>query len=179
MESPNRLATVSVADVRPVDRREGGVFGGVTTSRWQKFLYTFLDKDFDFDWGQMPRKLEDQGRFVPQADGSLKQVHSVDDMEASGAGVFSVTVGERHFTCLRVFELNGPATELDAPITESYVTEAGRTVLVRHFCHPEKAIRDDQGNREGVVVDKEVQIVIDGVTFVHWYDSFSNLAFGF
>ena len=38
---------------------------------------------------------------------------------------------------------------------------------------------DDQGNQENVVVDNDLQIVIDGVTFDHWYDSFSNLAFGF
>ena len=63
--------------------------------------------------------------------------------------------------------------------TESYVTEAGRTVLVRHFCHPEMRRRNAQGNMENVVVDKDVKIVIDDVTFVHWYDSFSNVAFGF
>lgn len=147
----------------------------------KRLLYTYLDKDFDFDWGRMLRKLEDHGRFVAQADGSLQQVHSVDNVEASGAGVFSVTVGERHFTCLRIFELHVPVTKIgrDFSIVESYVTEEGRTVLVRHYCHPEKTMIDAQGNREKVVVDKDVQIVIDGVTFVHWYDSLSNLALGF
>ena len=38
---------------------------------------------------------------------------------------------------------------------------------------------DDQGKQENVVVDNDPQIVIDGVNFAHWYDSFSNLAFGF
>ena len=38
---------------------------------------------------------------------------------------------------------------------------------------------NDQGNRERVAVDKDVQVVIDDVTFVHWHDSLSNLAFGF
>ena len=144
-------------------------------------LYTYLDKNFDFDWGRMPRKVQDEGRFVRQADGSLEQVGSGGNIEASGAGVFSVAVGERHFTCLRTFELDVPVTKIghDFSIPESYVTEVGRTVLVRHYCHPDKTMIDDQGNREKVVVDKDVQIVIDGVTFVHWYDSFSNLAFGF
>ena len=147
----------------------------------KRVLYTYLDNDFDIDWERMPRRLVDQGRFVSQADCSLKQVHSVDNMEAIGAGVFSVAVGEKHFTCLRIIELDGPVTELEryASITVSYVTEVGRTVLVQHFCHPEKAMLDDQGNWERVVVDKDVQVVIDDVTFVHWYDSLSNLAFGF
>ena len=147
----------------------------------KRLLYTYLDKNFDFDWGRMPRNVQDQGRFVRQADGSLKQVGSGDNIEASGAGVFSVAVGERHFTCLRIFELDVPVTKIghDVSIPESYVTEEGRTVLVRHYCHPEKTMIDDQGNREKVVVDKDVKIEIDGITFVHWYDSFSNLAFGF
>lgn len=147
----------------------------------KRVLYTYLDKDFDFHWGRISRKLEDQGRFVLQADGSLKQVHSVDNLEASGAGVFSVAVGAQHFTCLRIIELDVPVAKIgrDFLIGESYVTEVGRTVLNRLFCHPEKTMYNDQGNRERVAVDKDVQVVIDGVTFVHWHDSLSNLAFGF
>ena len=147
----------------------------------KKYLYTYLDKDFDFDWGRMPRKVEDRGRFEFQADGSIKQVHSVDNMEACGAGVYSVTVGEKHFTCLRIFELVVPVTKLgrNASIAESYVTEEGRTVLVRHYCHEERPMLNNQGDRVKVVVDKDEQVVIDSVTFVHCYDSLSNLAIGF
>ena len=150
-------------------------------SNGKRILYTYHDKDFDFDWGRISRKLEDQGRFVFQSDGSLKQVHSIDNLEASGAGIFSVEIGKQRFTCLRIIELGVPITMIgrDFSITESYVAEEGRTVLVRHFCHPEKIMYNDQGIQESVVVDKDVQIVIDGVTFVHWYDSLSNLAFGF
>ncbi len=136
----------------------------------KKHFETYLDKDFNFHWGRISRKLEDQGRFVLQADGSLKQVGSVDSLEASGAGVFSVAVGEQHFTCLRIIELDAPVTKIghEFLIGESYVTEVGRTVLIRLFCHPERTMCDNQGNWERVVVDKDVQIVIDGVTFVHW-----------
>ena len=147
----------------------------------KKHFETYLDKDFDFHWGRISRKLEDQGRFELQADGSLKQLHSVDNVEASGAGVFSVAVGERHFTCLRIIELDAPVAKIgrDDLIGETYVTEDGRTVLIRLFAHPEKTMYNDQRVRESVVLDKDVQIVIDGVTFVHWYDSLSNLALGF
>ena len=102
-------------------------------------------------------------------------------MEASGAGAFTVTVGERHFTCLGIFELCAPVTKLtpDAAFAVSYVTEAGRTVLVRHYCHEARPMLNNQGDRVKVVVDKDEQVVIDGVTFVHCYDSLSNLAFGF
>ena len=147
----------------------------------KRHFETYLDKDFDFHWGRISRKLEDQGRFELQADGSLKQVHSVDSVEASGAGVFSVAVGERHFTCLRIIELDAPVAKIgrDFLIGEAYVTKEGRTVLNRLFGRPEKTMYNDQGIRERVVLDKDVQIVIDGVTFVHWHDSLSNLACGF
>lgn len=105
----------------------------------KRFFYTFLDKDFDFDWGQLTRKLEDRAHFVTQTDGSLKRLHSLDDNEASGAGVFSVSIGERYFTCLRVFELGIPLESHAVHQTVSYVTEAGRTMLVRHFCHTRRS----------------------------------------
>ena len=145
----------------------------------KKFMYTFLDRDFDFDWGQIPRKLEDRGLFVTQTGGSLKRLQSLDNDTASGAGVFSVSIEERCFTCLRVLELGIPLESQAMHQTVSYVTEAGRTVLVRHFCHPEKTMLDDHGKSENVVVDNNLQLVVDGVAFAHWYDSFSNLAFGF
>lgn len=122
---------------------------------------------------------EDQGRFATQADGSLKQAHSVEYVEASdttetiAAGIFSVTVGERHFTCLRIYDFVTPVTETrhDASIAESYVTEEGRTVLVWHFCNPERPMYNDQENWDKVVVNEDVQIVINDVTFVHYCDT--------
>ena len=142
-------------------------------------MYTFLDKDFDFNWGQMPRKLEDCGHFVTQTDGSLKRLHSLDDSAASGAGVFFVSIADRHFTCLRVLELAIPLESHAVHQTASYVTEAGRTVLVRHFCHPEKTMLGDQGNQENVVVDNDLQIVIDGVNFATGMIAFPTWHLGF
>ena len=142
----------------------------------KRFLHTFLDECFDFNWGQMPRKLEDRGRFATQSDGSIERVHSLEDIDSTGAGLFSVSVGSRNFTCLRVFQLEAPPTVLDTPITESYVTETGRTVMVRHFCRPEMAM---SAKSESIVADDNLQLIMDGVTYVHWYDSISNIAFGF
>ncbi len=145
----------------------------------KRLLNTFLDEGFDSDWGQMPRILEDRGRFATQADGSLKQAKNLENVAASGAGVFSVSIGKRDFTCLRVLQLEAPLGTLDAPATEGYVTEDGRTVMVRHFCRPEMAAYSSSENAEAIVADKECQLVIDGVTYVHWYDSISDVAFGF
>ncbi|MDE0299441.1 MAG: RNA polymerase sigma factor [Candidatus Poribacteria bacterium] len=142
----------------------------------KRILNTFLDEGFDFDWGQMPRKLEDRGYFSTQADGSPRQIKNVESMEASGAGIFSVSVGERNFTCLRVFQLEALPTALDATITESYVTESGRTIMVRHFRRPETAM---SGETQSIAADYRLRHIIDGVEYYHWYDSISNLVFGF
>ncbi|MDE0299440.1 MAG: hypothetical protein OXN17_12475 [Candidatus Poribacteria bacterium] len=145
----------------------------------KRLLYTHLDRDFDYDWGIIPRLLEDHGLFTTQTDGSIMRLHCLEGDTPSAAGVFSVTIGERHFTCLRVLELGIPLESHDTHQTVSYVTEAGRTVLVRHFCHSEKTILNHHGDPEKVVVDNDLQLVIDEVAFAHWYDSFSNVAFGF
>lgn len=55
------------------------------------------------------------------------------DETTSGAGICSVKIGDREFTCLRVICAEDSAKETDAPFNESYITQAGRTVLIRSF----------------------------------------------
>lgn len=144
----------------------------------KRLLWTFLDEGFNDDWGEMPRKVENRDCFIRQKDGSFKQVYSPLDLEAIGAGFFSVKIGDQSFTCLRVYDLKGSVKDKAShggEFTEGYMTMTGRTVLVRQFC----PVGFPFENFENKVADEKTKIVIDGVTFVHWYDSLSNLAFGF
>lgn len=144
----------------------------------KRIMWTFLDEGFNDDWGESPRRVENRDCFVLQKDGSFKQVYTPRELEAIGAGVFSVKIGERSFTCLRVYDLKGSVKDKASrggELTEGYVTQAGRTVLVRQHCPPGFPF----DRFENKIADEKTQIVIDGVTFVHWYDSLSNLAFGF
>jgi RNA polymerase sigma-70 factor (ECF subfamily) len=136
------------------------------------FLQTFLDEGFDWDWGEMDRVLEDQGRFVEEADGSLNRVRSSSASESSGAGIFSVEIGGKRFTCLRTLEVSDDVNAKTARLTESYLTREGRTVLTRHFCHPD--LPDVAAFK--IVVAATERLVIDGVEFVHWYDTLTHLA---
>ena len=135
-------------------------------------LLTFLDGDF-FTWGwpEIPRQLSDSGRYVKQADGSYKQAHSSDSEEATGAGVFSVKIDEREFTCLRVIQPEGHVTDVHAPFHETYISQKGRTVLNRVYCHDSYS--------DGIPVDRKIQLVIDGETRCHWYDTLTKYALGF
>ena len=92
-------------------------------------------------------------------------------------------IGEQHFTCLRVFEVEKEATERDVMI-EAYITRAGRTVLDRRYNGNRWAKRDAPPHNWGEAMTWEEdlphndRIVIDGVTYVHYYDKLTDVACG-
>ena len=132
-------------------------------------INTYLSQSFTGAWGCVKRRIEDTGRYVRQQDGSLKQAHSADNLEASGAGMYEVRIGENVFTCLRVLQLEGPVTEEDAPIDEAYITAEGRTVLIRDYA------RDCF---EDIDLDRSHALVIDGQTGYHWTDRVTGAGLG-
>ena len=132
-------------------------------------LRTFLDSGYAWAWPEMDRRIEDTGRFLEQPDGSFKQAHSPEDFTASGAGVFNVRIGDREFTCLRVFLLEAALDDPDFAMTENYVTEAGRTVFRREYCH----------RCDDMPQDESKPLTIDGVTlFQFGGESLSGIAVG-
>ena len=132
-------------------------------------LNTFLNQGYNGAWGCMNRRIEDRGRYLPRRDGSWQQAHSADNLDASGAGVYEVQIGERVFTCLRVLQLEGLVTEEDAPIDEAYITAEGRTVLVRDYAHD---------CFEDIELDRSRALVVDGQTLYHWTDRVTGAGLG-
>ena len=90
------------------------------------------------------------------------------DETTSGAGICSVKIGDREFTCLRVIYAEGSAKKTDAPFNESYITQAGRTVLIRSPCHD---------CHENIVVDRTTQLSVDNETRFLWYDVLTQHTF--
>ena len=144
-------------------------------------LTTFLDEEFYDDWAPSPRLIEDCGYLHPQADGSLAR--QADAPEVMGAGVFDVQIGQQRFTCMRVFEIEKEATERDV-IVEAYITQAGRTVLFRRYNGNRWAKKDAPPHNWGEEMTWEEdlphtdRIIIDGVTYVHYYDNLTDAACG-
>ena len=146
-------------------------------------LYTFLDEGFDVDWGESPRELADTGRLTMRDDGTYRLAgvpeDAVDDM--FGAGVFRVCVGERRFTCLRVLEIDVPPSE-SGILSVGYVTRQGRTVLDRRYNGRQWARHEGSSFAKQPPWDERFpdhdRIVINGVTYVHWYDCLSHTALG-
>ncbi len=155
------------------------MFGRLTEQRMQYLatitnegrtaVRTFLDEGFVWAWPDMERRLADEGLFALQQDGSYVTTRAVADLAYGGCGVFDVQVGDRRFACLRVLGLEGPLESDGAVLTESYVADAGRTVLMRHF--PRRGCG-------GSALDPEVTVTLNGETFVHWYDVLTGVACG-
>ena len=143
-------------------------------------LMTFLDEGFHDDWGPSPRRIEDRGSLRPLADGSLEVEPGIPQI--TGAGVFDVHIGERCFTCMRVFDLEKEASDRDVMV-EAYITRAGRTVLFRRYSGNRWGKRDAPPHSWGEEMTWEEDLphnhrmVIGGVTYVHHYDSLADTAF--
>ena len=166
----------------PSGRERGGVDRDrIAAPRRHARTDDFLDEGFYDDWAPSPRLIEDCGYLHPQTDGSFAR--QADAAQITGAGVFDVQIGEQHFTCLRVFEVEKEATERDVMI-EAYITRAGRTVLDRRYNGNRWAKRDAPPHNWGEAMTWEEdlphndRIVIDGVTYVHYYDKLTDVACG-
>jgi len=195
VEVENQHLTAMTGDNTPSEKKDSRtkVWGGLTQDavEWiaveslspngTRELTTFLDEGFYDDWGPSPRLIEDCGCLRPQTDGSLAR--QADASEVMGAGVFDVQIGQQRFTCLRVFEIEKEATERDVMI-EAYITRAGRTVLFRRYNGNRWAKKDAPPHNWGEKMTWEEDLphtdrmVIDGVTYVHYYDCLTDAACG-
>ena len=92
----------------------------------QRILYTYLDQYFDYDWGKMTRCLKDKGYFTI-IKGRIKDKSEEDRV----AGFLSVQIGKRMFNCLRILGLDQDLLHPEVPITEKYIDESDRTIMVR------------------------------------------------
>ncbi len=138
---------------------------------------TFLDSGFAWNWGAMDRAISDQGLLRRTPDGSLLLPDTTPRHNGMGIGfgVVRLEIDGKSFTCLRVLDVpedNDLAKSEDDCVSESYLTQQGRTVLVRHRCRPRFA----EAAEFPVIMDESDQLIINGVTFVHWYDTITNIA---
>ena len=141
----------------------------------ERRLSTFLDEGFADDWGgEEARRLRDGGRFAEKEEGRITQRNC--GSGEIGAGMFSVRIGNRSFTCLRVIDVDANPDE-EQTLVEAYLTESGRTVLFRRYNGRRWKLGEKRRPWDEQLPDHQ-QLVVDGVTFVHWYDCLTGLACG-
>ncbi len=150
-------------------------------------LYTFQDRGFDLDFGTASRHVDVTGRFREVGPGQF-EVNNPPNSEAKAgpmaAGVFDVRVGANHFECLRVWE-TGQCWQTDrAMALEAFVTRQGRTVLTRHYHHPDWAKEQDWvrawtgGRPYDEAFPDHACITINGTRLVHWNYDLTGLGLG-
>ena len=155
----------------------------------RNILYTFLDDGFDRDGGAFPRRVPSGCGAEPQADGSLGLELSRPGRlgDSIAAGMFRVRVGQRSFTCLRVIGLDTLALGKDdlekEAMTESFYSKAGRLVLFRRYNGRIWAVhRSSPPGKAGQTWDQRLpdnqRLIINGATFVHWYDCLTDVSLG-
>ena len=166
-----------------LDEARGQILGTQRLEGDTLVLRTFLDEGFAEDWWGWARRQQDTGRFTVQADGSLTQRHPPDDAE-DNTGVVGrclLTVGTREFECVRLLQVPGTPTDSDL-LMESFVRLDGRLLLdrrynARYWGHARSQAFRDRGPWDEYLPEAE-KLVVDGVTFTHWYDCFGQVALG-
>ena len=152
-----------------------------TKSDGTRELLTCLDEDFGWDWGMSARHVEARGLLSEQSDGALTK--NPDAPQVFSHGLYTVRIGDRTFECMRVFDIDEDASER-AVLVMAYVTRAGRTVLFRRFNGNLWGKREKPPHSWGVEMTWEEdlphtdRLVIDGVKYVHHYDSLTDAACG-
>ena len=150
---------------------EGGEWLAVSLVHGEESqVTTFLDDTFDLNWGGVKRALEDQGKVESAPDGSLRLLDRAALLNGTGAGLFTMNIGPKSLTCLRVIECD-IEDEVDTLVV-SYFTREGRMALVQRYKRPSFV----QAAMFPVALDEADQLVVDGLTFLHWYDTVTNQA---
>lgn len=143
-------------------------------------LFTLLDEGFDADWGESRRLIRHTGRFTAQPDGSYRQTGTPQPGETvEGMDICQVMIGNRAFTCLHVLDVSHEFNE-QSILMEGYLDRDGRTILCRRYNGRKWHVTAEGAHR--ISWDERFpenqRFVIDGVTFVHWYDCLSDRACG-
>lgn len=140
-------------------------------------ISTFLDEDFLHDWLAADHKgdyrlIWDEGRYQELEDGSLIDT---DRKRSIGSGYYKIDMNHRSFECLRVIEPNYDGKIL----VEAYITREGETVLFRRYNEKSWSVGSGQIYTEpwDVMYPQNNIIMLDGLTYVHWYDCLTDKCF--
>ena len=139
-------------------------------------LYTFLDGDAFLDnWGFGEDNCGNEINLFPKGD-IVREGNTVTAKEKpfllDVTGRYTVTIGGKTYDTICVTDCNAYACN-DGMLSEQYLDANGRTILWRRFN------RDDWHVIPGGKLWSErlpgnERIVVNGVTYVHWYDCITD-----
>ena len=159
------------------------------TAEGVNVLHTFLDEGFDKDWGTCPRNMPGGSHAERKADGGLAiRLAGPGRLgDELAAGMFTVEIGERAFTCLRTLGLDTVTLtkqNLERQVmAENFYTQAGKLVLFRRYNGRTWNVhRNPPPGSSGQTWDQRLPenqtLLIDDALFVHWYDCLTDVSLG-
>jgi len=140
--------------------------------------YTFLDGDpFLENWGFGPDNCGTEVQLAPK--GLLNRKGNVITGKAQKespdvVGRYSVTIGGKTFDTICLMDIE---CFNDAVASEQYIDKNGRTILWRRFNRNDWAT-DRFGAPWTELFPNNERLMINGQTYVHWYDSLSDYVTG-
>lgn len=142
-----------------------------------RVLRSFQDLDPTDPWRGNPRRFT-ADRFEVLEDGVLQQRPAglLGHPFYAAVGTALVRVGERQFSCLRVIGVD-PEPQCSGVLFEAFITRQGRTVLLRRYNGTGWGCEEAAEPWDQRLPDNE-RLTVDGVEYIHWFDSLSHRALG-
>lgn len=139
-----------------------------------KVMTTFLDDDFLKNWGigddncGREINIKPTGNIRFNEDGSIytKKPKYIDVL-----GVYEIKLGERVYQTLKIVE-----SSINGICVESYIDRTGRTVLWRRYNKNDWYVGENKHYKVPWTkqLPENIRLVINGETYVHWYDCISD-----
>lgn len=136
----------------------------------KKILKTFLDEDFNENWSSNKRHIKNENTLKKIRDDVFEFKGNI--LDVTTEGFYDVYIGDKIFTCMKVLE--SPKIENNGYLIEAYINKEGRTVLFRRY-NGEKWDVNHYWKSWGKKLPESKKIIINGVTFIHWYDCTSDI----
>jgi hypothetical protein len=139
-------------------------------------FHSFYDESFIERWGkELPIKLTKEKKIIRNEKGE----YSTDYDGVLVCDRCNVKIGGKGFDCIRVIDVTWAIDRNKSILMEAFINKEGRTILARRYNAPMWNVTEQ--NEESIPWTKRLldsnTIVINGITFVHWYDSLCHLAF--
>lgn len=140
-----------------------------------KKLYTFLDgEEFTRNWGYGK---DNCGRethiFCKNLIKANKNNYETNENCVDVIGRYIVTIGNMEFDTICVMDIE---TYDNGVVTQQYIDKNGRTILWCRFNADDWKF-EKYGKRWSEILPDNDQIVVNGKTYVHWYDCISDYIF--
>ena len=138
----------------------------------KKHLYTFLDAYFQSNWGFGENNIGNETHLRAKGDiireGSTIRTASKPFL-LDVVGRYTVTIGGKSYDTICVMDVE---TYNDCA-SEQYIDRNGRTILWRRF-NPDDWRIESYGRPWSEMLPDSERIIINGRTFVHWYDCITS-----